>query len=383
MPHLDPTEVNKANQLQKEGYEPKQIVTKLQHDRAKRNVPGPSPSAVYRLLEGTTYQPQAEETRGRASMMPRNLVKVAHAVRRKLIKKADNEYEVTWADVHKATKAKLKSQGKLTKDCKMPCEDWLARAVRAETPVRARPGKRRISHTEEHKEKRFNKAKKWVKYPKRFWCKGVHAFIDNKKFVAARTAAQKKALRSSKVCRHLRTPAEGSEEGFVLPKKARMLLGVPSFDITAGVANNQVFFWHENTKAWNGATAAAMYKKLGQALRKRYGNLAFFRVVEDGDPKGYQSNKGKKAKKEQKIRSWTLPPHSPGLMPLDYSLWDEIEGRTLRKKGYAQESLKSYKKRLCITAKRLPRKLVKDTVLKMKGNLKVTVKSEGGHTKLD
>ena len=35
------------------------------------------------------------------------------------------------------------------------------------------------------------------------------------------------------------------------------------------------------------------------------------------------------------------------------------------------------------TAKRLPRNLVKNTVGKMKGNLKATVKSEGRHTKLD
>ena len=115
----------------------------------------------------------------------------------------------------------------------------------------------------------------------------------------------------------------------------------------------------------------------------QHGELPFYRVVEDGDPKGFQSSKGKKAKKEEKIKSWTLSPHSPGRIPLDYSLWDEIESRTLSKRGYQQESLASYKKRLRITAKRLPRKLVKATVRKMKGNLKATVKSKGGHTKLD
>jgi len=105
--------------------------------------------------------------------------------------------------------------------------------------------------------------------------------------------------------------------------------------------------------------------------------------VEDGDPKGFQSSKGKKAKKEEKIRSWLLPPHSPGLMPLDYSLWNEVEGRTLNKKGHEKESLASYKKRLNLTAKRLPRKLVKKTVGKMKGNFAAIVKSGGGHGTLD
>lgn len=383
MPHLSCSEVNLVNKKQKKGMEPQKILAMLQRARLKKGEAGPSESAVYRLLKGNTYQPDAEETRGRPSKIPTAMVKVAAAARRKLIKKAGNEYLVTWQDVHKATKAKLRSQGKLTKDSKMPSEDCLARAMRASTTIRARPGKRRIDHTAEHREKRLDKAKTWVRYPKRFWQNKIHAFIDNKKFVAARTAAQKRLLRTSKVSHHLRTPEEGSEDMFVLPKAGRMLLGVPSVDITAGVANDQIFFWHENVGAWNGAKATAMYKKLGQALRERYGELPFFRVVEDGDPKGFQSSKGKKAKKEEKIRSWTLPPHSPGLMPLDYSLWHEVESRTLNKKGYEKESLASYKKRLNLTAKRLPRKLVKDTIGKMRGNLAAIVKSEGGHSGLD
>ena len=70
-------------------------------------------------------------------------------------------------------------------------------------------------------------------------------------------------------------------------------------------------------------------------------------------------------------------------MPLDYSLWHQVESRTLNKKGYEKESLSSYKKHLNLTAKCLPRKLVKDTVGKMKGNLAAIVKSEGGHSTLD
>ena len=109
----------------------------------------------------------------------------------------------------------------------------------------------------------------------------------------------------------------------------------------------------------------------------------FFRVVEDGDPKGFQSGKGIRAKKSQKIRSWTLPPHSPGLMPLDFSLWDEIEGRVLSKRKLKDESMVSYKKRLNLTAKRLPRSLSQTCVGQLQENLRVTVNSAGGHTHLD
>ena len=141
--------------------------------------------------------------------------------------------------------------------------------------------------------------------------------------------------------------------------------------------------WHETKGRWNGQTASEMYGKLGEALRAHYGDLPFFRVVEDGDTKGFQSGKGIAAKREQKIRSWKLPPHSPGLMPLDYSLWREIQGRVLSKRAITTESITSYKKRPNLTAKRLPRMLVKRVLGKMKENLQATVDSEGGHTKLD
>ena len=172
-------------------------------------------------------------------------------------------------------------------------------------------------------------------------------------------------------------------ECFILPKKGRSLLGIPSVDITAAVAQDRIIFWHENKGKWNGEAAARMYAKLGKALRARYGDLPFFRVVEDGDPKGFQSRKGVQAKTEQKIRSWQLPPHSPGLMPLDFSLWDEIEGRALSKRKLEAESLASYKARLHVTAKRLPDTLIKKCLAKMKENLRATVRSEGGHTRLD
>ena len=50
-------------------------------------------------------------------------------------------------------------------------------------------------------------------------------------------------------------------------------------------------------------------------MRKRYGRKRRFRVVEDGDTKGFQSGKGVAAKQEQKIQSWKLPPRTPSWMP--------------------------------------------------------------------
>ena len=71
------------------------------------------------------------------------------------------------------------------------------------------------------------------------------------------------------------------------------------------------------------------------------------------------------------------------MMPLDYSIWDEIERRTLAKSGRDDKTASSYKKRLCITAKRLPKTYVQKTLRKMKGNIEAIVAAQGGNTEMD
>ena len=75
-----------------------------------------------------------------------------------------------------------------------------------------------------------------------------------------------------------------------------------------------------------------------------------------------------------------LPPRSPGLMPLDYCLWDEIEDRVLDKDVPHDEASEQYLKRLRLTALRLQQQLVRDTVLGMKTNIKATYDSKVSHT---
>ena len=50
-----------------------------------------------------------------------------------------------------------------------------------------------------HEERRYKQAVQWAKYPKAFWAKEIFAYIDNKKFVWARTPAQKRLLRAGRV----------------------------------------------------------------------------------------------------------------------------------------------------------------------------------------
>ena len=108
-----------------------------------------------------------------------------------------------------------------------------------------------------------------------------------------------------------------------------------------------------------------------------------FRIVEEGGSKGFQSSKGVKAKKEQQIEAWKLSLHIPGFMLLDSCLWGEIERRTLAKTTSENETVTSYKKLLNITAKRLPKILIKRCLRKMKDNIAKTVASGGSRTEPD
>ena len=262
--HMREDEVAKADRLQKKGFETRKIVEKLQRGRSRTRDCGPSQSAVYRFLQGTTYVRNRRESRGRKRRMPMGVVTIANAERLKLIKAAKNNYLVTWADIHKSTKNVLKSQGRLTRRHRMPSEDWLARKVRERYPVRARPGKKRISRRNEHKKRRYELALPWAKYPSSWWTNVIHVYIDNKKFVCPRGEYDKKLLRATKVTHHLRMPSEGNLEACVLPKTGHMLLGVPSIEVTCAVARDRIIMWHVVEQPWNGNKAAVVYENWEQ-----------------------------------------------------------------------------------------------------------------------
>ena len=200
VPKLTENEVVSMDRMHKHGNTPQQIIAKLQKDRAKKGLKGPGRSAVYNFLAGLTHQRGAKETRGRPSKMPARLVSTASAIRRRLINKANNQYIVTWGDIHLETMKELRKTKSLKAGSKMPSEDWLARQVRATTEVRARPPKRRLGRSSAHEKKRFAQAAQWRTYSKEFWYNGVHCYIDNKRYLLARTAMQKKLARAARPC---------------------------------------------------------------------------------------------------------------------------------------------------------------------------------------
>ena len=379
---LTAAEQTKIRKLSAKQWSGEDIAKKLQKSRSPALDMGPSRSAVQRFINGTTFKPSAPEQRGRKVAVTRQVLAIANKQRLRLIKEAKNQWTVTWGDIHKATIKVAKKKKLFPKGVPPVSQDALARRMRADTGVRSRPARARVARSEDEEKRRWAQAKAWSKYPATWWKNEIHAYIDNKTFVMARSVEEKRRLRQSFVRSHLRTKAEGADKGFVVPKKNRCLFGLKSLDITAAIAKDKVILWHVNEKPWNGERASEMYEALGKALRKTWGVKRMYRVVEDGDTKGFQSGKGKAAKRTEKIKSWQLPPRTPEWMPLDFAVWTEIEQRVL-KKNVGAESLQSYQLRLRQTAAHLPKQFLSNTLGSIPKRIKATVKSRGAHIKED
>ena len=105
-------------------------------------------------------------------------------------------------------------------------------------------------------------------------------------------------------------------------------------------------------------------------------------VLEDNDPTGYKSNAGKDAKKEVGIEVFELPPRSPDLNVLDYSLWKAISVRLRTQESKFPKNKKETKAaflaRLRKTALGLPATVVRKAVQDMQRRCKEIDEAEGG-----
>ena len=136
---------------------------------------------------------------------------------------------------------------------------------------------------------------------------------------------------------------------------------------------------------WNGDAAAAMYTgPLKQCLEQEYPKVkGAWRVMDDNDPAGYSSYKGWGAKAEAGIVSFKLPPRSPDLNPLDFSVWSEINRRTRKQESTwpagKTETRREYLRRLKRTALVLPEDYIRKVVGDTRGRCRLIVKAKGGH----
>ena len=145
--------------------------------------------------------------------------------------------------------------------------------------------------------------------------------------------------------------------------ECRMHLGRSGVSVCAGICGDKIVLWEEVKGPWSGQKAADMYKgPISKALEKHRPKKATWKVLEDNDPTGFKSSKGRDAKKECGIKAESLPRYSADLNPLDYCLWADIERRMLATKKQGKESKAAYAKRLRRVALKTDRGTVRKAV---------------------
>ena len=364
--------------LRVEQKTPTEALRSINKARKARKIRELQKQAVYRFVKGRTHKLGAVEKRGRKRSLSSQDIRTLDKTRRRLIQRAKNERRITYQDI-------IKEAGLEDEVCQRVCED----ALRAEG-VAYKPPRRKIYVSEEDAKVRKATADKWSKHPKSYWHptktqRGVHGYHDEKSFPLPLTEKQRQRFRQTLVTGHLRKPSEGIDRGFTKPREKHSFIGMPSVTISAAVAKDKVIMWHVVEKKWNGASAAAMYTDhLRPALERTWGKRLSYTIVEDGDRKGNASNKGVAAKIRSKIRALTLPPRTPSLMPLDYSIWHTIlKGvvKTSPKKG--TETRGAFLKRLRGIALSLPKGYVKSVIHRMKDNIQALADARGYTPKND
>ena len=93
-------------------------VRKVNEERAKRGEVAVHKSNVYRYVDGNTHLKGRQEKRGRKKVLRGKDIVKLEAARRRLLKKADSEQRVKWADViEDAGFADLVSQWRWKRPC--------------------------------------------------------------------------------------------------------------------------------------------------------------------------------------------------------------------------------------------------------------------------
>ena len=93
-------------------------------------------------------------------------------------------------------------------------------------------------------------------------------------------------------------------------------------------------------------------------------------VLEDNDPTGYKSGKARAAKRSLNIKPIYWPRYSPDLMPLDFSLWNDINRRMGETAPAGLESVVAFKARLRRLALQTSAKTVREAVEAMRTRAK-------------
>ena len=216
-------------------------------------------------------------------------------------------------------------------------------------------------------EERYRWSRRYQGKSAAWWQRAVHIHLDNKSFKLATTQAGRKLLAKRMVRGVYRKKGKSLRPGHVKPNsKLHLGLGGKGVLIAGGVGDGKVLVWHTVDGVWSGETAAGFYKDVVRpSLDEHYGKRRYS-ILEDNDPTGNQSNKGKAAKVAAKLEPLALPKRSPDLNVMDYAVWTAIERRMRKqeKKWPAdkRETRTEFERRLNRVARSLPKEFIDKSI---------------------
>ena len=150
-----------------------------------------------------------------------------------------------------------------------------------------------------------------------------------------------------------------------------------------GVGGGKVLVWHTIVGHWSGQLAAEIYTDVvAKAVKRRYPGKAKFTVLEDNDPTGNLSAKGKSAKIACKLIVLEIPKRSPDLNVLDYAIWAEVEKRLRDQeklfRSTKKETQTEFENRLDRTARELPKAFIDDAIGNLYERSQLLYEAKGG-----
>lgn len=290
----------------------------------------------------------------------------------RLVVKADGEYEVTAEMLRRAARVDISTRTILNA---LHSRKIYFRRLREKPLLTPEDVKARLAFAKKYK----GKSAKW-------WNSFIDMHIDAKFFKVylhgkARAHAAREGTRGA-----YRTAGQGLGAPYVKRgKRNRYNPGANSVMVLAGIGHGRVLLWKViDGRRWNGDVASEMYLgPVKAALVKACPRKRRWRVLEDNDPAGFQSRKGRDAKRAAKIVPFHIPRRSPGLNVCDYMLWNEINTRMRRAEAKwhkgRRETRAQYIARLRRTAMRLPRKLIQKSIGDMRRRCARLFDARGNH----
>ena len=102
--HFSEVELDQVHVWKCQGVATADIRDRLARARAPARVSGPSLRALQRALKGSTFRRAKVETRGRKEKLSPANIRALERARKRLIAKADGDYEVHWDDIIRAAR---------------------------------------------------------------------------------------------------------------------------------------------------------------------------------------------------------------------------------------------------------------------------------------